>query len=245
LKVKCIIVDDEPPARELMASYLSKLDDFDVTAQFGNALEAFTYLQGNEIDLMLLDIQMPNMNGLELIKSLRRPPRTILTTAFREYAIDGFELDVIDYLVKPISFERFMKAIGKYHQFFPKPVVDDPAAEAFDNAYIFIKVDKHQVKLLLRDIVYMESIKDYLRVVTDKKSYVIYHRLSSMEEKLPEDHFVRVHKSFIVSVDKIKSYRNEKVNIGEKKYRLVECINENFWICCTSNRINDGNRQQV
>lgn len=228
MKVRCLIIDDEPPARELMASYLSRLDGFEISAQFGNAIDAFTWLQTHEVDLMLLDIQMSNMNGLELIKTLRRSPRVILTTAFREYALEGFELDVLDYLVKPISFDRFMKAIGKYHHYHIKGLSSEAHADAYHNAYIFIKADKQQVKVLLSEILYMESVKDYLKVVTGKKSYIIYHRLSSMEVKLPEDHFIRTHKSYIVSLDKIKSYRNEKVKVGEKEIPVGRIYKKKF-----------------
>src|SRR5919109_2265266 len=119
-KTRCLIVDDEPPARELLTSYISRLDDLEITAQLSNALEAFSFLQKNAVDLMFLDIQMPKMTGIELIRSLHHAPGVILTTAFREYATEGFDLDVLDYLVKPISFERFMKAIGKYHHYFSK-----------------------------------------------------------------------------------------------------------------------------
>lgn len=214
MKSRCLIVDDEPPARQLLESYLKRLDDFDVVNQFGNAVDAFSFLQNHDVDLMFLDIQMPHMTGLELLKSLRHPPRVVLTTAFREYALEGFELDVLDYLVKPISFERFMKAIGKYHHYIHRPVIQESVPAAFEGAYMFVKVNKDQVKVYLRDILYVESIKDYLKIVTKDRSYLTYHRLSSMEDKLPGDHFVRIHKSYIVSMSKIHSCRNDLVRIG-------------------------------
>jgi DNA-binding LytR/AlgR family response regulator len=217
MKIRCLIIDDEPPARALMASYLSQLERFEVTAQFASAVEAFGYLQVNDVDLLLLDIQMPNMTGIELIKTLRLPPRIILTTAFRDFAVESFELDVLDYLVKPISFERFMKAISKYYQYSLITSVEEPNSNAFDKAYIFLKVDREQVKVMLREIIYIEGVKDYLKVVTEKKSYIVYHRMTSMEEKLPGKRFVRIHKSFIVSIDKIVSFHNESLNVGMKE----------------------------
>ncbi|HEY5825258.1 MAG TPA: LytTR family DNA-binding domain-containing protein [Cyclobacteriaceae bacterium] len=217
MKIKCIIVDDETPARELLASYVGRLPDFEITKQFENALEAFSFLQKSSIDLMFLDIQMPQMSGLELINSLHQTPRVVLTTAFREYAADGFDLNVLDYLVKPISFERFMKAIGKYHHYSSKTLVDESENNAFDEAYLFIKVNRDQVKVFLKDILYIESIKDYLRIITNERSFITYLRISYMQEKLPEDRFVRIHRSFIVSIKKVKAFRNDIVKIGDKE----------------------------
>jgi len=216
MKIRCIIVDDEAPAQTLLQAYLSRLDDFELRASFSNAVEAFTYLQTHEIDLMLLDIQMPLMSGLELLKTLNHPPRTIITTAFRDYAVEGFELNVLDYLVKPISFDRFIKAIGKYHQQ-TKVMREENTRNPLHDAYMFLKVDKQQVKVMLNDILYIESIKDYLKVVTEKRMFVIYHRLSTMEDKLPSNYFTRIHKSFIVATNKITSYRNDKVTVGGRE----------------------------
>lgn len=228
MKIKCIIVDDETPARELLASYIGRLDDFEITKQFENALEAFSFLQKSSIDLMFLDIQMPKMNGLELINSLQQTPRVVLTTAFREYAADGFDLNVLDYLVKPISFERFMKAIGKYHQYSSKTLVDESKNNAFDEAYLFIKVNRDQVKVFLKDILYIESIKDYLRIITKERSFITYLRISYMQEKLPEDRFVRIHRSFIVSIKEVKAFRNDIVKIGDKELPVGRFYKKDF-----------------
>jgi DNA-binding LytR/AlgR family response regulator len=214
MKTRCLVVDDEPPARELLVSYISKLDDFEVVIQFNNALETFNYLQKNSVDLLFLDIAMPKMTGIELIKSLHHAPSVILTTAFREYASDGFDLDVLDYLVKPISFDRFMKAIGKYHHYQPKPL-NDQAHVAFDQAYFFLKVNREQVKVYFKNILYIECIKDYIKIVTPEKTYITYERLTHMEEKLPEGRFLRIHKSYIISVDNVKTFRNDMVKVGD------------------------------
>jgi DNA-binding LytR/AlgR family response regulator len=231
LKIRCLVIDDEPPARELMVSYLSRLDELEITAQFGNAIDAFTYLKSHEVDLMLLDIQLPNMTGMELIKTLRKPPRVILTTAFRDYAVEGFELAVLDYLVKPISFDRFTKAIDKYHQS-PVPPAREKTPDTFQSAYMFVKVGKEQIKIMLNDILYTEGIKDYLRLVTTKGSFIIYHRMGTMEEKLPADHFARIHKSFIISLDKIVSYRNDIVHIADKSLPVGRKYRKKFQTVC-------------
>jgi DNA-binding LytR/AlgR family response regulator len=228
MKNRCIIVDDEPPARELLASYVSRLENFEIVGQFGNALETFSILQGGSIDLMFLDIQMPGMSGLELIRSLRYVPSVILTTAFRDYATEGFDLDVCDYLVKPVSFERFMKAVSKYHQYSPRFFADESAKSDFQPAYVFIKVNKEQIKIFLDDILYIESIKDYLRIHTKSKSYITYLRLNYMLEKLPESSFVRIHKSYIVSVKCIRAFRSGSVRIDDKELPVGRFYKKNF-----------------
>ncbi|OQP50851.1 DNA-binding response regulator [Niastella yeongjuensis] len=215
MKIQCLIVDDEPPARELLASYIEKMDDLEISGQCGNALEAFAFIQKYPVHILFLDIQMPRMNGLELIKSLQERPRIILTTAYREFAVEGFELDVLDYLVKPVTFERFLKSISKYHQYniLKQPTAIENREEAFGKAYMYFKVNKELVKIYLKEIIYIESIKDYVKIVMPGKSVITYQRIGYMEEKLPENKFVRIHKSYIISVDKIVSYNNEEVNV--------------------------------
>ena len=215
MKIQCLIVDDEPPARELLVSYIEKMDDLEIRGQCSNALEAFAFLQRNPVNILFLDIQMPRMNGLELTKSLQQRPRIILTTAFREFAVEGFELDVLDYLVKPISFERFLKSISKYHQYniLNQPTASENSEEPFEKAYMYFKVNKDLVKIFLKEIIYIESIKDYVKIVTPGRSVITYQRIGYMEEKLPENKFVRIHKSYIIAVDKIVSYNNEEVNV--------------------------------
>jgi DNA-binding LytR/AlgR family response regulator len=215
VKIQCLIVDDEPPARELMVSYIEKMDDLEICGQCSNALEAFAFLQRNPVNILFLDIQMPRMNGLELVKSLQQRPRIILTTAYREFAVEGFELDVLDYLVKPISFERFLKSISKYHQYniLNQPAASENNEEPFEKAYMYFKVNKDLVKIFLKEIIYIESIKDYVKIITPGRSVITYQRIGYMEEKLPENKFVRIHKSYIIAVDKIVSYNNEEVNV--------------------------------
>jgi len=230
MKIKCLLADDEPPARELLASYINRLDDLELCGQCADSLETFKYLQKNEVDLLFLDIQMPGMNGLELIKSLHNPPRIVLITAYREYAVEGFELDVLDYLVKPVSFERFLKTVSRYHHYSVNAHSHDtePAKDTFENAYMFFKVNKEMVKIFLKDILYIESIKDYIKIVTPDKSYITYQRINYMEEKLPESNFVRVHKSYIVAVPRIKAFRSDTIKIGQVDIPVGRHYKKNF-----------------
>jgi DNA-binding LytR/AlgR family response regulator len=151
-----------------------------------------------------------------------------LTTAFREYASEGFDLDVLDYLVKPISFDRFMKAIGKYHHYLPKAPSDTAHDVAFDQAYFFLKVNREQVKVFFKNIIYVESIKDYVKIVTGEKTYITYERLSNMEEKLPEGRFLRIHKSYIIALGKVKTVRNDMVRVGEMSLPLGRVYRKKF-----------------
>lgn len=227
-KTRCLIVDDEPPARELLMSYVSRLEDLEVVGQHSNALETFSFLQKHPADLLFLDIQMPKMNGLELIRSLHHTPSVILTTAFREYATEGFDLDVLDYLVKPISFERFMKAISKYHHYTSRGQDHVASDGAFNDAYFFIKVNKEQVKIYFKNILFIESIKDYIKITTPERTYITYERLTHMEEKLPEGHFLRIHKSYIISLGKVKAFRNDNVKIGENELPVGRVYKQKF-----------------
>ena len=212
--IKCVVIDDEQPARDLIALHLSNLRDFEIVASFDNALDAFNFLQKNPVDLIFLDIQMPRVSGLELIRSLIRCPRIILTTAYREYAVEAFELEVMDYLVKPITQERFMRSIARYN-YYNNTLTEKPeVASSFDMAYIFLKAGKGLTRIYLKDILYIEGLRDFIKVHTSYKVFVASERLSYMEEKLPEKQFARVHKSFIVALGKINSLQAEQVIIG-------------------------------
>ncbi|MEY4934135.1 MAG: hypothetical protein RIS64_494 [Bacteroidota bacterium] len=225
---RCLIIDDERPARGLMEAYLEVLPDFEVVKMFDNAIEGFVYLQNHTIDLLFLDIQMPKMTGLELLNALHTRPKVILTTAYREYAVDGFDLDVFDYLVKPISQERFLKAISKYLHFqeITKPTMI--SASAYDAAYLFLKVDKEQKKVFLNEILYIEGLKDYIKVYTIQGRFVVYERLGYMEAKLPESKFTRVHKSFLVAMDKVSTYNNDFLKIGEQEIPIGKIYKQIF-----------------
>ena len=225
---KCIIVDDERPARDLIKLHLSGLRDFELVETFDNALDAFNFLQRAEVDLIFLDIQMPKISGLELIKSLKVCPKIILTTAFREHAVEAFELDVLDYLIKPVTQERFMKAISKFTYYDNIIPEKTKIPNSFDNAYIFLKVGKEQIRVFLKDILYIEGFKDYIKVHTAVKVFVAFERLSYMEEKLPENRFARIHKSFIVALDKITQYNTEQIKIGDTSLSIGRVFKNSF-----------------
>jgi len=217
MKIRCLVIDDEPPARGLLTNYITRLENLQLEAQCANALEAYEILQVQEIDLIFLDIKMPELSGLDFIKTLHHRPKIVITTAYREYAVEGFELDVLDYLVKPISFERFLKALSKYSQqsALPNPSAGIPEAnQPIDDMYMYFKVNREMVRIYLRDILYIESVKDYIKIITSQKTYVTYERISFMEEKLPEKCFIRVHKSYIVSLPKISSFRGDLIQIA-------------------------------
>jgi len=225
---RCLVIDDELPARELIQAYLEVLPDFEVVNSIDNAIDGFVYLQSHPVDLLFLDIQMPRMTGLDLLKSLQKRPKVVLTTAFREFAADGFDLDVLDYLVKPISQERFLKTISKYLYFQEITQIGSSQKSAIDEAYIFLKVDKEQKKVFLHEILYIEGLKDYIKVYTLKGMYVVYERLGYMEAKLPESKFVRVHKSFIVSLNKVSKHTNDVLNIDHYEIPLGRMYKQNF-----------------
>ncbi|MBX2914661.1 MAG: response regulator transcription factor [Cyclobacteriaceae bacterium] len=227
MKCQCIIIDDEQPARELLLLYAEQIPGLEVIGTFDNAFSGFTFLQTNHVNLMFLDIQMPRMSGLELLHSLKYPPKVIITTAFRDYALDAFELDVIDYLLKPISQNRFLKSISKFHSYTDKPLTQ-PEISAYEQTYIFLKVGKEQVKVYLKDIQYIEGLKDYIKVHTIDKMLVAYDRLGYMEEKLPDMHFLRVHKSYIVALDKINRFNHDSLHIGNREIPVGRVYKQNF-----------------
>jgi DNA-binding LytR/AlgR family response regulator len=230
MKIKCLLVDDEPPAVDLMTTYIERVSDLEIVGRCSNAIEAFGFLQKTKVDLLLLDIQMPKMTGLDLIRSLHDRPRIIVITAYREFAADGFDLDVLDYILKPVSFERFLKAIAKYNQYalFRQTETPQQTTDAFEKAYMYFKENKQVRKVFLKDIVYIESIKDYVKIITTDKPLITYQRLSYMEEKLPENKFLRIHKSYIIAIDRISGYNNDLINIEGHELPLGRSYKQGF-----------------
>ncbi|MFN8354819.1 MAG: LytTR family DNA-binding domain-containing protein [Spirosomataceae bacterium] len=216
MKTKCLLVDDEPLATELIASYIEKIPDFEVVGVCHNAFDAFAFLQKNTVDLLFLDVQMPRMTGFELLNTLPSRPHVVMTTAFREYGAESYDFDVLDFLVKPIVFDRFMKAIAKFYQRRVMKLDSLASPDAYEQAYMFFKVDRVQKKIYLKDIHFIESLKDYVKIFTDAGMFVTYQRISYLEEKLPEDKFLRVHKSFIVSTSHINAMTGNFIKIQNK-----------------------------
>jgi DNA-binding LytR/AlgR family response regulator len=213
--MKCLIIDDEPLARELIESYVVRMENLTMVKSCTNALEAFPILQQKQIDLIFLDIHMPQLTGIDLIKSLKDKPKVILTTAYREYAAEAFDLDVIDYLIKPITFDRFLRAVGKIYQSGLPTVDENSVVRSFYDAYIFLREDREMIKVFLRDIWYIESLRDYVKVKTSSRQIITYQKISVLEQKLPEKEFVRIHRSFIVAVGKVSSFTANTVRAGE------------------------------
>ena len=218
-KLKCVIVDDEPPAREIIQRYVEALPMLELVGNFGNALQAMAFLQQHSTDLIFLDIRMPQLNGNDFLKTVKNPPPVIFTTAHAEYALEGYELDEIDYLLKPIQFDRFIKAVNKafvfkgQHAVETRPVVE-PAKQ--DN-FVYFRADRKMIKVMLRDILYIESMKDYVKVFTDNEVIVTKQSMNAVEAMLPENQFVRTHRSYIVSLSKVRSYTHELIEIEKEE----------------------------
>nr|WP_315134648.1 LytTR family DNA-binding domain-containing protein [uncultured Flavobacterium sp.] len=224
---KCLIIDDEVPARALISNHLSKLPDFVVVQSFSNAIEAFVFLQQNQVDLIFLDVQMPKMSGIELIKSLNKKPTIILTTAFRDYAVDGFELEVFDYLLKPISQERFLKSISRYinSRANNSPVLN---SEMPNESFITLKVGKENKQINVNNILYVEGLKDYIKIITTEGVLIVYERLGKMEELVPKEDFFRIHKSFIVAKKHISHWNTNHVAIKDREIPIGRTYKTDF-----------------
>ncbi len=209
-------MDDEPPAREIIRRYIEQVPTLELAGECGNALEAFSFLQQGSADLIFLDIRMPQLSGIDFLKSLKNRPKVIFTTAYTEYALHGYELDVVDYLVKPIPFERFLRAVDKAVGQLPAPVSRSAApATGAPESFVYFRVDRKMVKVMLSDILYIESMKDYVRVFTTEGMLITKQSLSSVEAMLPDTGFIRVHRSFIVSINGIRSFNAETIETAK------------------------------
>lgn len=215
MKQQCLLVD-EPPALEVLESYVREVAHLELVGTCGNALEAFGILQQRPVDLLFLDIKMPKMLGTYFLRSLRHPPQVIFTTAYREYAYEGFELDAVDYLLKPISLERFLKAVAKANKTDAAPApAPEPAPPVNSEAFLYFRIDRKMVKVVLQDILYIEGLKDYVKVhVAAGPALVVKQTITGMEEKLSESNFLRIHRSFIVALNKIKTYSARHIEVA-------------------------------
>lgn len=232
LQIKCIIVDDEPMARDVVRRYIQKIPTLKLMGEFGNAIDATIFLQEQPVDMIFLDIKMPQLTGTEFVRSLRNVPKIIFTTAHKEYAHEGFELDVTDYLLKPIRFDRFLRAVNKA---FPQKqqeiethglIANDESKPA--SSFIYLRVDRKMIKVLLADILYIESDKDYVKVFTEKGFIITRQTIASVEAMLSESQFIRIHRSYIVSLNKLKSFTTETIEIGNKELPIGKLYRNNF-----------------
>ncbi|MCP4724243.1 MAG: response regulator transcription factor [bacterium] len=238
MKLRCLIVDDEPLAQQVIEKYISSLDNLELVRKCNNALEAMAALQSEQVDLVFLDIKMPELSGIDFLKTLVHKPAVILTTAYSEYALEGYEHSVTDYLLKPISFERFLKAVNRVFE------LTRPAhtAEPVDNKrlhddYIFVKADKAIRKVKFSDILYIEGAGNYIKLITGTDSVLVQDTMTGIEKQLPEDNFIRVHKSFIISIRNIDQIEGNIIRIGKRsipigKYykRGVEVLLKDFYL---------------
>jgi DNA-binding LytR/AlgR family response regulator len=226
--IHCLLVDDEPLAREVLRRYVGNVPSLALSGECSNALEAMSFLQRRPVDLMFLDIHMPQIKGIDLLKILSHPPKVILTTAHAEYALEGYDLDAVDYLLKPIRFERFLKAVNRaFDQVRPAMLTALPPDDPKKEAYIYLRADRKMVKVLLQDILYVESMKDYVKVYTNKGTIITKQSITAMEAMLPDQSFIRTHRSFIASVDKIKSFTTELLEIEKAEIPIGKLYRTN------------------
>ncbi len=227
-KVRCLIIDDEPLAIKLIRSHLSKLECFEVAGECKNALKAIEFLRHEKIDLMFLDINMPEITGIEFLRTIPDPPYVIITTAYREYAYEGYDLDVVDFLLKPISFERFLKAINRFCSR-TKPVQtqnEENHQDGKEKRHIHIQDGKNTFKLLYDDVLYFEGYGEYVKVITPGKTYIVRESLTDFERKLGQDSFLRIHKSYIVNLQKVRGFSTIHVLLKDNELPIGRIYRE-------------------
>ncbi|MCX6232360.1 MAG: LytTR family DNA-binding domain-containing protein [Bacteroidetes bacterium] len=232
-KLKCLIVDDEPLAQRIIEKYAEDVPTIEIIGKCKNAFEALQLLNDNHVDLLFLDINMPKLSGINFLKTLKNPPLTIFTTAYSEYALEGYELDVIDYLKKPFSFERFLKAVQKAQERVKegsKETIVHEVVSAHNNeeGFIFVKSNKKTFKVNISDVFYIEALGDYVKIHTNDKVIVTYQSMKKIEALLPAANFTRIHKSYIVAISKIKSIEGNMVEIKDEKLPIGSNYKQEF-----------------
>jgi len=225
MKLNCLIIDDEPVARKGLEEYVIEVDFLHLAGKCENALKASAQLHSGNIDLLLLDIHMPKLSGIEFLKTLKNPPMVIFTTAYSEHALEGYALNIIDYLVKPIPFERFLKAVQKARDFYAlkqkADVTSTPSQE-----YFFIKCDHKFEKVKYSEVLYMEAMQNYCLIHTVERKMITYLTFSGLESQLPTDRFLKVHKSFMISLDKIKAIEGNEILIGNARIPISRSLKD-------------------
>lgn len=243
MAIKALIIDDEPRAIEVLRKYVCEVPEIELAGTCNNGVQAFQELQNRPIDLLFLDINMPGLSGTELVKALRNPPFVIFTTAYMEYALEGFDLNAVDYLLKPIPFDRFLKAVGKVLNLHKLQTMASPVAEpamptgTTQPFYIYMRIDRQLIKLDTEEILWIESDKDYIKVVTARSTYMTKQKISAMENLLPIWAFLRVHRSFIIPINKVEAYNPNYLVIQSRKIP----IGKNYKQACME-KFNPGNQ---
>lgn len=219
MKLRCLLIDDEPPALKVLASYISNINGLEIVGQCKNAIEALDVLHQKTVDVIFLDIKMPKILGTEFLKNLSHPPKVIFVTAYRDYAVEGYELDAVDYLVKPVSFERFIKAITRLNRMMGlETVTAAPDYKSNPEAFVYLKVEKDMKKVFVKDIVYIEGWKDYVKLfLTNGKLLLVKQTISAMENLLSEHMFLRIHRSYIVSLNRISGYNGLSIQLDTRE----------------------------
>jgi len=225
MKLKCIIIDDEPIARKILQEFVEEIDYLELIGEAENPLKAMLLLNDNDVEIVFLDINMPKINGIDFLKNLKTKASIIMTTAYVEYAVEAFGLDVLDYLVKPISFDRFLRACNKAKEIreLKKTTHFQPTKA---NDHFFIKCDSQIEKVFYNDLVYAEAMLNYVMLYTSSKKMMVYVTIKSLEEQLPSDVFIKVHKSFIVNINKIKSIEGNILDMGNEKITISQSLRE-------------------
>ena len=218
MKIRCLLIDDEPPALKVLQSHIAQISGLEVVGTCSNAVEAIDLLHRKTVDVMFLDIKMPKIIGTEFLRSLSHPPKVIFVTAYRDYAVEGFELDAVDYLVKPVSFERFLKAVNRLKRSEGPQVPEEKFYQSNPDAFVYLKADRTMQKIFLDEILYIESWKDYVRLyLTGGKNIMVKQPISAIENLLSVHKFLRVHRSYIVSLDKISGYSGSAIKLGDNE----------------------------
>ena len=224
-KISCIIIDDEPLARKGLKEYIAEVDFLDLNGEYNEPLKAVKQITDGSIQLIFLDIQMPRITGLDFLKSIKQPPPVIFTTAYPQYALEGFELNALDYLVKPVSFDRFLKAVLKVKEFYEVRQKNKSVPQASEE-YFFIKADNKLVRILHDEILFIEALQNYIAVHTVFRKYITYLTFKSIEEYLPENRFIKTHKSYIVSASKIDNIEGNVISIGSHQVPISRTSRE-------------------
>ncbi|THD68972.1 response regulator transcription factor [Robertkochia marina] len=221
MHLTCVIIDDEPLAINVIRQYISEMDSLEVSATFNSAIKAADYLRDHEVDLVFLDINMPMLDGLSFLKNFDFSPKVILITAYDQYALEGYELEVVDYLLKPVAFPRFVKAVEKARTRIGNELPLASQQSSANRPFKFIKIDKKKLqKIYLDEIIVVESLKDYIRIITEKGRYIVHQTLSNFTDELPSDQFIRIHRSVTVSLDKIDVVEGNSLEICGKRYTI-------------------------
>lgn len=227
-EINCLIVDDEPIARDILVSYVEKIPNLWLVKSCKNALEAFNVINSQKIDVFFLDINMPDVNGLSLAKMIPKESKVIFTTAYREYAVEGFNLKAVDYLLKPIAFDRFLEAVNKYLELDKPRQLNIVSEEIISSDFFFVRSERKMVRINFDAIVYIESLSDYIKIHLNDKSVVTRETITNIEAKLPQHLFIRTHRSYIVAMKMIESYTNEYVEVRKKAIPISRSYKESI-----------------